>query len=278
MISLSRPTRHDLPYYVLLLVLGLLTFYPFLFTLFTSLKDNDEFFHTLLVPTLPLHWSNYADAWVVIAGSILNTMGIAAVSVIAGLLFASLSAYVFARFSFPARTVLFYLILALMMVPGIFTLIPLYLEVKSFHLMNTYGALVFPYIAGAQAFNIFVLRTFFASLPEELFESARLDGAGERIIFARIAVPLSRPILVSVAILGVLGIWNDYLWPALTLSDPAMWTISMALVSFAGQYAQLQQWGPMFAGYVIATVPLIVMFFFTMRYFVEGLASGAIKL
>jgi ABC-type glycerol-3-phosphate transport system permease component len=278
MIPLSRATRHDLPYNLLLLVLGLLTFYPFLFTIFTSLKDNDEFFHTLLGPTHPLHWSNYADAWGVISTSIANTIGISAVSVGAGLLFASLSAYVFARFAFPGRTVLFYLILALMMVPGIFTLIPLYLEVKSFHLMNTYGALVLPYIAGAQAFNIFVLRTFFASLPEELFESARLDGAGEAHIFWRIAVPLSRPILVSVGILGVLSIWNDYLWPTLTLSDQSMWTISMALVSFAGQYAQLQQWGPMFAGYVIATIPLIVMFFFTMRYFVEGLATGAIKL
>jgi len=150
--------------------------------------------------------------------------------------------------------------------------------VKTYGLLNTRMALILPYIASGQALSIFILRSFLASLPEELFEAARIDGAGELESFWLIAIPLSLPILGTVAIMHVIGIWNDYLWPTVTLADPNLATITLKLVAFTSQEANLQQWGPLFAGYVISALPLIILFGLTMRLFIEGLTSGALKL
>jgi multiple sugar transport system permease protein/raffinose/stachyose/melibiose transport system permease protein len=159
----------------------------------------------------------------------------------------------------------------------VLTLIPLFLLVKDMGLLNTYWVLILPYIAGGQAFAIFVLRSFIASQPEEIFESARIDGANEFTIYSRIALPMAKPILGTLAILSLLSTWNDYIWPSVTLRNPELWTISLQLVSFSSQWASLQQYGQMFAGYVVASIPLFLLFIFTMRLFIEGLASGAIK-
>ena len=172
---------------------------------------------------------------------------------------------------------LFLMLLALLMIPGILTLVPAFLLVKRLGLMNTYGALILPYIAGGQIFAIFVMRSFFASLPEELFESARIDGANTFRLYSSICLPLSKPILVTIAIMNILGTWNDYIWPLVTIPDGKRWTISVGIVSFGSQYLGTESWGPMYAGYVLASLPLIILFVFTMRYFIAGLTSGAIK-
>jgi multiple sugar transport system permease protein/raffinose/stachyose/melibiose transport system permease protein len=190
---------------------------------------------------------------------------------------ASVSVFVFARFNFPGREFLFFAVLALLMIPGVLTLVPAFLLIKSFGLLNTYWALILPYVSGGQIFAIFILRSFIASLPEELFESARLDGASTLQLFANIAVPLSKPTLVTIAIMNILGTWNDYIWPLVTIPDGRRWTISVGVVTFSNQYGGLESWGPMFAGFVIASMPLIILFLFTMRYFIAGLTSGAIK-
>ena len=134
-----------------------------------------------------------------------------------------------------------------------------------------------PYIAGGQIFAIFILRSFIASLPEELFEATRLDGATTLQIFRFLVVPLSKPILVTIAIMNVLGTWNDYIWPLVTIPDSKLWTVSVGVVSFGSSFRGLESWGPMFAGFVLASIPLVVLFLFTMRHFIAGLTSGAIK-
>ena len=273
----SKAFRHDLPLHVVLIILGIITFYPLIFTLFTSFKDNSQFYSTFWGPAWPLHWGNYADAWRQLYPVLINTVFVGLVSAFGTIFLASLSAYVFARHRFPGHDLLFYAIIALLMIPGVLTLIPLFLLVKDLGLLNTYWVLILPYIAGGQAFAIFVLRSFIASQPEEIFESARIDGANEFTIYQRIAMPMAKPILGTLAILALLGTWNDYIWPSVTLRNPELWTISLKLVSFSSQWASLQQYGPMFAGYVIASIPLLVLFMFTMRLFIEGLASGAIK-
>ncbi|MCB0080690.1 MAG: carbohydrate ABC transporter permease [Caldilineaceae bacterium] len=273
----SKAFRHDLPLHVVLIILGIITFYPLIFTLFTSFKDNSQFYSTFWGPAWPLHWGNYADAWRQLYPVLINTVFVGLVSAFGTIFLASLSAYVFARHRFPGHDLLFYAIIALLMIPGVLTLIPLFLLVKDLGLLNTYWVLILPYIAGGQAFAIFVLRSFIASQPEEIFESARIDGANEFTIYQRIAMPMAKPILGTLAILALLGTWNDYIWPSVTLRNPELWTISLKLVSFSSQWASLQQYGPMFAGYVIASIPLLILFMFTMRLFIEGLASGAIK-
>ena len=193
------------------------------------------------------------------------------------LLVASISGFIFARYDFPGREVLFFAILALLMIPGVLTLVPAFLLVKDLGLLNTYWALILPYIAGGQIFAIFILRSFIASLPEELFEATRLDGATTLQIFRFLVVPLSKPILVTIAIMNVLGTWNDYIWPLVTIPDSKLWTVSVGVVSFGSSFRGLESWGPMFAGFVLASIPLVVLFLFTMRHFIAGLTSGAIK-
>jgi ABC-type glycerol-3-phosphate transport system permease component len=122
---------------------------------------------------------------------------------------------------------------------------------------------------------IFIMRSFFASLPEELFEAARIDGASELWVFLNIAVPLVRPVLVTIAILQVLSSWNDYLWPFLVLQSDSLKTLVVGLVSFQGRFST--DYGPLMAGYAIASVPLLILFFIAMRSFIEGLSQGALK-
>jgi len=274
---MSRTLKHDWPIHVVLVIVAFLTFYPFIFMLITSFKTSPQFVHDFWGIAWPPALANYSDAWKRINVYLVNSLVVSGASVIGVLTVGSISAFVFARFSFPGREILFFTILALLMIPGVLTLVPAFLLIKSFGLLNTLWALVLPYISGGQIFGIFILRSFIASLPEELFESARLDGASTLQTFTQIAIPLSKPILVTVAIMNLLGTWNDYIWPLVTIADGRRWTVSVGVVSFGSQYMGLESWGPMFAGYVIASLPLLVLFVFTMRYFIAGLTSGAIK-
>jgi ABC-type glycerol-3-phosphate transport system permease component len=272
-----------------LVLLLLLTFYPFVFLIQTSLKDNNQFFHDFWGLRPPFHLQNYAQAWEAIHPYIGNSVIVTVITVMGTLVVASLSAYAFARHQFPGKEVLFYAILALMMVPGVLTLISSFMWMKQFPLaggnnvwgeggnglLNSHAALVLPYLAGGQVFAIFILRSFIAALPEELFEAARLDGATELQNYLRIAMPLCRPILGTIAVMTTLSSWNDYVWPLIVLSDDTRKTLSIGLAFFRGAYATT--YGPLFAGYVIASLPLLVLFLLTMKAFIAGLTSGAVK-
>lgn len=274
---MSRILKHDLRIHLILVLIGILTFYPFVFMVITSFKTSPQFLHNFWGVTWPPNLANYRDAWSRIYIYLINSIIVSSVSMVGVLALASISGFVFARFSFPGRELFFFAILGLLMIPGVLTLVPAFLLVKSFGLLNTYGALILPYIAGGQVFAIFILRSFIASLPEELFEAARLDGATTWQTFRYVAIPLSKPILVTIAIMNILGTWNDYIWPLVTTPDGKLWTISVGIVTFSNSFRGLENWGPMFAGYVIASIPLVVLFIFTMRYFIAGLTSGAIK-
>jgi multiple sugar transport system permease protein/raffinose/stachyose/melibiose transport system permease protein len=198
--------------------------------------------------------------------------GVSTLGVVA---FSCLSAYAFARMSFPGARVLYSALLMLLMIPAVLTLIPSFLLVKDLGLVNTREGLILPYIAGGQALSVFILRQFFAGLPSEYFEAARIDGAGELRAFVQIALPLVRPTLVTVAILQILNIWNDYLWPFLVVQDPAKQTLVVGLVQFQGRFST--DWGPLMAGYVIASLPLVILFSMGIRSFMSGLIEGGVK-
>jgi multiple sugar transport system permease protein/raffinose/stachyose/melibiose transport system permease protein len=227
-------------------------------------------------PTLPMHWSNYREAGEIVLPYIFNSVVVSGITCFGVVMIGSLTAYVFASFEFPGRELLYYAILILLMVPGILTLVPSFVVVRDLHLLDTRWALILPWIAGGQVFAIFILRTFYAAMPKDLFEAARIDGAGELAIYARIAVPLSKSILGVVAIFNILGTWNDFLWPLVTISSQDSYPLVLGLYRFQSQYYTV--WGPLMAGYVIGTIPLIILFAFTSRLFVQGLAAGGIKL
>jgi len=260
---------------VLSLLCGLV-FYPFVALLVLSGKSNPQFDHYPWIVTIPFYWGNYVTAFVAIKQYIFNTVFVTLLSCTGVLCLSGLTAYIIARHRFPGRELLYYLVISLLMVPSGLTLVASFMLVKSLGLLNTRLALILPYIAGGQVFGIFLLRSFYASLPEELFEAARLDGASDLKCFALIGLPLSKAILGTLAIINALGNWNDLIWPLVTVTDERLKTITVGLAMFRGIY--YTNWGPLFAGYVVASIPLILLFAFTSRYFVQGFMSGSLKL
>jgi ABC-type glycerol-3-phosphate transport system permease component len=250
---------------------------PYVVMMIRSFKSLYQTGVSQVYPTLPIHYGNYIEAWKLISQFMLNSIIVVVLTLAGVLVLSSITAYVFARYNFPGREFLFWLVMALLMIPGIISLIPLFVLVASdLKLKNNYLGLLFPYWAGGQVFAIFVLRTFFASLPEELYESARLDGAGHLRLYWDITIPLSGPILSVIAILNILGTWNDYIWPLLILTDVKMRTVTIGLTFLRDTV--FPRPGVEMAAYVIASVPMFLLFLATMRTFIRGITAGALKL
>ena len=248
---------------------------PLVMAFLISLKTIPQFARQPFALTFPLHWENYGFAFEIVLEFIKNSMIISGVTVVGVLLLASLSAYAFGILEFPGRQVLFYLVLSLMMVPSAMTLIPSFVLVKDLGLMNTYWAMILPWIASGQVFAMFILRTFFESLPKELFDAARIDGASEWQGYWRIALPLSKSMLGVAAILNILGTWNNLIWPYLTVQKQALLPLTPGLWAYQTEY--FTRYGLTMAGLLIGSIPLVILFVFTSRWFVAGLTSGAIK-
>ena len=248
---------------------------PLVMAFLISLKTIPQFARQPFALTFPLHWENYGFAFEIVLEFIRNSVIISGVTVVGVLLLASLSAYAFGILEFPGRQVLFYLVLSLMMVPSAMTLIPSFVLVKDLGLMNTYWAMILPWIASGQVFAMFILRTFFESLPKELFDAARIDGASEWQGYWRIALPLSKSMLGVAAILNILGTWNNLIWPYLTVQKQALLPLTPGLWAYQTEY--FTRYGLTMAGLLIGSIPLVLLFVFTSRWFVAGLTSGAIK-
>jgi len=273
----------------ILAVLAVLTLLPFYMTVMMSQKTNGEILNHFWAWPEQLHAEYYTKAFQFIRHYIFNSLCVAGIAVSATVFISSLAGYVFARIPFRGKNPLFVTVLALMMIPGIMTLVPSFLWYKEFPLvggndwlgeggkgfLNSWWVLILPYVSGGQVFGIFLCRTFFEGLPESLFESARLDGASEFQIYTRIAVPLSLPILATLAILNFVAVYNDYIWPMVTISDAKIQTFSVGVTTF-GAEGNLDP-GPLMAGYLIGSIPLIIAFTLGMKYYVEGLTRGAVK-
>lgn len=256
-----------------LLALSLITI---ILMIFLSLKDNGQIYGRFWSPPSPIRWENYIDGWHVMRRYIFNSLVYSLASVAGVVFLSSLSGYVFARHRFPGREAIYVLILALLMVPGVLTLIPSFVLVGQLGLLNTPWALILPWTAGGQVFGILLCRTFFATLPQELFDAAKIDGASEFEMYRRIAVPLSWPILVTLSVMHLVASYNDFVWPLITISDPNIQVVTVGLTQFTSQYG-VTDWGPRMAAYAVAAMPLVILFSFGMRYYMRGLTSGAIK-
>jgi multiple sugar transport system permease protein/raffinose/stachyose/melibiose transport system permease protein len=276
-LSLSRlklPRASAMLSHGALWLLLLLTLAPFALMIVRSFKSFAQAMQTDLRPSLPIHYGGYLRAWDAIHQYAFNSLLVTALSLVGALLFASLSSYVFGRCKFPGRSLLFYSLISLMMLPGILGLIPRLILIVRMGMINSLWGLILVYWA-SQVFMIFVLRTFVESLPEELFEAARIDGAGHLQLYWHITVPLSAPVLSVLAILNVLQNWNDYIWPLLVIRENDLRTIPLGLVYLKS--APVPDPGAEMASYVLASLPLLLLFVFTMRSFVQGLTTGALK-
>ncbi|MDX1662171.1 MAG: carbohydrate ABC transporter permease [Candidatus Promineifilaceae bacterium] len=266
--------------YTVLITGAIVALVPFLFTISMSLMNLTEATGRALLPSTP-QWSNYIIAWedANFGEYFLNSVIIAAITVSGQLVFSTMAAYAFARIEFPGRDFLFALLLSTLILPEAITWVPNFItvawlgRVTPFQWINNWPALTIPFMASA--FSILLLRQFFQQIPDELWDSARIDGAGHIRYLLQVVIPLSRAALVTVVLFSFIGSWNALAWPILVTTTPDWRPISYGLLSFldeAGAQTHLRM-----AGAVITILPLIIIYFFTQKQFTEGIATSGLK-
>ena len=263
--------------FVLLLLGALVILLPFFWMLSISLKPADEIFspEIQLLPTT-IEWQNYIAAFteVDLARFLFNGAVVCVGILFFQILFAVPCAYALAQRQFRLRTFVFGFVLAGLLVPFHVTAIPLFLGLAQVKLLNTYAALIIPFVASV--FGIFLFRQFFAQLPRDLFDAARVDGLSETAIVWRIAFPLALPAASAFAIFSVTAHWNDLFWPLIATTDTSLATPPRGIVYFKDEEAGADL-GPLMAAAAIVTAPLILAFLIAQRRFTDGLAMGGIK-
>lgn len=272
-------TRHVLTYLVLILG-ALVAIFPFFWMISTSLMSLGEAQGTRLIPTA-LHFENYANAWKEARFSlyIWNSVRITVITLAGELLFSVLAAYAFARIKFPGRDPIFALLLSTLMIPAMVTIIPNFLTVTwlgrigPIKWINNWPALTIPFMGSI--FSIFLLRQFFTQIPDELFDSAQIDGAGHLRFLWSVVLPLSKAPFMVIVVLSFIGTWNALAWPLLVTNSPDWRPVSVGLYSFideAGQMINL-----MMAGAFIVIIPILVLYFFTQKQFTESISRSGLK-
>jgi multiple sugar transport system permease protein len=270
-----RPRPHRIALYVSVLVGAAIMLFPFLWTVITSITPEGSLADgpTLVVdnPTLDAY-RTLLDAmpiWRILVNSLL----IAIASTVFQLVTGSMAAYGFARLNFPLRNAIFGCYLATLMVPLQVLVVPLFIEMKTLNLQDTYFALLAPTIASA--FGVFLLRQAVTAVPAELDEAATIDGAGHLRIFTTIVLPLIRPALATVAVFAFMGSWNSFLWPLVVIRSPEFMTLPLGLATLQGQFTT--QWDVVMAGSVVSIVPIAIVYLLAQRHIIAGVAHTGIK-
>lgn len=271
---LTSVSRHTV-----LIIVSVFFILPFLWMLSSSLKSNTQIFAQPIVWwPFPGHWDNFVIALTYPGFPFLQMLGnsifYAGTVMIGTVISCSLVGYGFARFRFPGRNLLFMLTLATQMLPLIILFIPTYILFKSLGMIGSYAPLILPNFFG-NAFFIFLMRQFFMGISWELSEAAKIDGASEFRIFWQIMLPLVRPALLVVAAFTLLWTWQDFFGPLVYLSDPSQYPLTLGLFAFQAQ--RTTEWALLMAGSVLVTLPLILVFAFAQRYFVQGISMTGIK-
>ena len=261
---------------VIILLLGL-TFFPFLVMINMSLKPNVMTTTDFFGLPHPIYWINFVKAFRFVIRPIGNSLFVCIISLIGILIAVSLSGYTFGRMKFKGRNVLFMSVLAVMMIPYTLLIVPNYEIVAKLGLLNSFSSLIIPYISGQQIFGIILAEAFFHDMPKDMFEAAKIDGANEVQQFTRIALPLSKPILITVGITAVVAMYNDYIWPTITMtgSDELKTFCQIVFNNAAGKGSN--DLGLIAASFIIGTIPLLIVTSCCLKYYVQGMMVGAVK-
>jgi multiple sugar transport system permease protein len=273
----GRKGKSEVLTYIALILVAAIIIVPLLWMFLTSFKTD---FDAINSPASPLPDPIVTEAYSTLATGdlpilkwLLNSFVAAAAQTIIIVATASMAAYALARLTFPGKGIVFSIIIATLLVPAVILLIPNYLVVDNFGWLDTLWAVIVPGSAGA--FGVFFLRQFFVSLPGEIEEAARVDGAGDFRIFWQIILPLSRPALATLAVLSFLTNWNDFIWPVYVLLSPENLTLQPGLSVLQGTYST--HYGIVMAGAVIASVPVLILFSLAQKQIVESVASSGVK-
>jgi ABC-type glycerol-3-phosphate transport system permease component len=273
----TMPLWQELSWHLVLIFFGIALLAPLAWLLSTSLKEPGAIFQ--LPPEWiprPIRWANYPEALTALPfiRFFFNTVTVTFWATAGTLLTASMAAFAFARLRFPARSFLFGVVISTLMLPSIVTLIPTFILFRWLGWIDTYLPLTVPFWLGGGAFNIFLLRQFFLTIPLELDEAARIDGASNYRVYAQIILPLAKPALATVVIFSVIAHWNEFVLPLIYLHTMEKWTMAIGLQGFSDLYST--QWHLMMAASMVMLLPLIILFFSAQRYYLEGIHMSGI--
>jgi len=259
-----------------LIIASIVTATPFFWMLITSFKTPGEIY-TIPPKFIPseITLKNYIDLFKGINfwRPLLNTLIIVTIAPPLSILLNSMAGYAFSKFRFRGRDTLIFLILATMMIPGQMTLIPAYLIVRILNMLNTYQGIIIPGLVGAG--SIFFWRQFIKGIPDDLIESAKIDGANEIFIYFKIILPLSTPFFITSFVFAFIGAWNSFLWPLIVATDESMYTLPVAVSVIAGQYGE--NIGTILSGSTIVVFPILIVFLIAQRYVIKGIAMTGLK-
>jgi multiple sugar transport system permease protein len=264
--------------YIVLILVALIILIPLFWLLSTSLKPKNELFTNAIqwiptTPTLDNYTRLFANQQTPVGRWFLNSLAIASITTLLVLTVDSLAAYAYARMQFPGRNILFGIMLLTLFLPGFMFIIPNFLTVNFLGLINNWGAVILPGLAGV--FGVFFLRQFFEGIPKELEEAAEIDGANRFQVFYQIVLPLSRPALATLGIITFLASWNDFLWPLLVLKDRQIQTLPPGLSTLQSAYTS--DYGLIMAGAVVVAIPVLILYTLLQRYIVQSVASTGLK-
>ena len=271
----AKQTISKIIIHILLLLTAAVTLYPLFVMIVSSLKTNLQFFENIFCFVFPLHWEHYSIAWPQIYPYMLNSFIVTGGTIVITMVASSLAGFAFARYKFFGKNILFYLMMMMMMVPYFLILIPQFIMCRDLGMLNTYIVQILPSSGAFSILSTFLIRTHMEGLSESLFEAASLEGAGDFRIFSSIAIPLSKPILATVFITTLISSWNNYIWPLVAANTDEVSPIVVAITTLTADITQRQ--GVQFSGYILASLPLVLVFIFATKPFVEGLTAGSIK-
>lgn len=276
MMNLWRRLRSAVIVYPLLLVVIFIALLPFYWMIASSFKTPENIFSYPLqwIPN-PINWLSYPTAWESqdFTRYFLNSTFVSVAITVGNLLFASLAGYSLAKFRYKGRNFLFLLILSTMMLPLEVTMVPLFLLIKQFDWQNSYQGLIVPFLV--EGFGVFLMRQYLLGIPKDLIEAARIDGASELRIYAQIVMPLCKPALAALGVFTFREAWDMYIWPLIIISKDSLRPLPLGISLFMGENGT--NWDQLMAVAAIGTLPMILLFFFLQRSFIQGIAITGLK-
>lgn len=267
--------------WIILLIWSVAVLYPLLWTLLDALKNNEQFFLNApwALPKFPMLWSNFSYVWSKYNFStyFLNSIVVTAGSTLLGMILAAMTAYILARYDFKGNKIILTIYISSMMIPFALALIPLFFLLNDLHLINTWLGLILVYAALNLPFGIFLLVGFYKSLPKEIEEAAIIDGTSHYGTFFRVMLPLSQPGLITVMITNMLNNWNEYFLGVVLTNEPTKYTLPIGLAVMQAEMQYRVEWGPLFAGLLITTLPTLIVYIIFQRQIASGITAGAVK-
>lgn len=262
---------------VILIVFVLITIYPMIFVLLTSLKTTNDFYNNIWGLPKVFEWANYTYAWMTasIGKYFLSSIIVVSVVVVVTLVLSALAGYALAKLDIPKADTVMIVIFMLTMLPSESVLMPMYLMTSKMKILGTHLSLILPYIGWGLAFATYIYRNFFKTVPTEIMEAARIDGCTETATFVKVVMPMMLPATATNAIFCFLSWWGEMLWASVDLSTSSIKTLPLGITAFVQSAGT--DWGPLCAASCIILVPVVLFFLFTQKYFIAGLTGGAVK-